>query len=568
MKKINICFVIILLNILPLKSKSQYSILYSFGDSDGLDYSNNARDVGFVSDGTFLYGIARYGGTNNDVGAIFKMKFDSTNITYLHEFLNDTAGIRPYGSLLLSNDTLYGVSTNGGKNEKGTIFKLKTDGAGFTKLFDFKDTTTGIFPESPLILYNNVLYGKTQGGGWANGSCIYKINKDGSAFSQIKTFNAPLNGPVCGNLVLKDNYLYASTCNTIFKINLVDTTYHELINQNLLNPRGIILTDSLIYCAAMNKIFSINFDGLNYKQIFDFSGNTTLGNLCLFDSTLYGFASGGNYGQGVIYEVKIDGTKYKKLFDFYSTLDVTGACPSGYLYYKDNTLYGLTYMRETMHCYGGNIFKFKLNNQIQTKNITFNNITSNSVDIKWEKGNGMKRVVFIKKGTNLIPSPIDFWNYQLSLPSNNNNATGNYCVYNDTGSFVTVNNLQSDTIYTVHSFEYWFIKNGSIPVYYDIDTTLNPTTFWTLFSDINENASNTNSLRIYPNPVSALLTIETEQLTKEGTVTIININGQELIRQRIKNSTTQIDINKLTSGIYFVKLVTNKIVEVRKIIKE
>jgi photosystem II stability/assembly factor-like uncharacterized protein len=75
-------------------------------------------------------------------------------------------------------------------------------------------------------------------------------------------------------------------------------------------------------------------------------------------------------------------------------------------------------------------------------------------------------------------------------------------------------------------------------------------------------------LKIYPNPVSEQLTIETTKLTKESTLTIVNVSGQELIRQNMKDSKTQLDISNLTKGIYFVKLITDKKVEVRKIIKE
>ncbi|MFA6925007.1 MAG: T9SS type A sorting domain-containing protein [Bacteroidales bacterium] len=77
-----------------------------------------------------------------------------------------------------------------------------------------------------------------------------------------------------------------------------------------------------------------------------------------------------------------------------------------------------------------------------------------------------------------------------------------------------------------------------------------------------------SELNIFPNPVKDNLTIEILQTKKESILTICNVDGQELIRQQIKNSKTQIDISNLTNGIYFVKLITDKTVEIRKIIKE
>jgi hypothetical protein len=73
---------------------------------------------------------------------------------------------------------------------------------------------------------------------------------------------------------------------------------------------------------------------------------------------------------------------------------------------------------------------------------------------------------------------------------------------------------------------------------------------------------------VFPNPIKNKITIEILPIEKESILIICNINGQELIRQNLTQTETQLDINNLTSGIYFVKLITDKTVEVRKIIKE
>ncbi|MFA6923372.1 MAG: T9SS type A sorting domain-containing protein [Bacteroidales bacterium] len=77
-----------------------------------------------------------------------------------------------------------------------------------------------------------------------------------------------------------------------------------------------------------------------------------------------------------------------------------------------------------------------------------------------------------------------------------------------------------------------------------------------------------NKINIYPIPSNDELIIEIPRLIRENFLTICNIKGQELMRQQIKDSKTQINISNLTSGIYFVKLITDKTVEVRKILKE
>ncbi|MFA6925339.1 MAG: T9SS type A sorting domain-containing protein [Bacteroidales bacterium] len=87
-------------------------------------------------------------------------------------------------------------------------------------------------------------------------------------------------------------------------------------------------------------------------------------------------------------------------------------------------------------------------------------------------------------------------------------------------------------------------------------------------TNINNKLLGDFSFKIYPNHVSSQLTVETTPLAKERILTILNIKGQELIRKKLVDTKTQIDISNLTSGIYFVKLITDKTVEVRKIIKE
>ena len=84
----------------------------------------------------------------------------------------------------------------------------------------------------------------------------------------------------------------------------------------------------------------------------------------------------------------------------------------------------------------------------------------------------------------------------------------------------------------------------------------------------NDHKFKNNFINIYPNPAHTSLTIETNHLAKECTLTISNINGQEIKRQQIRNSRTRIDVSDLTSGVYFVKLISDKEIEVRKIIIE
>lgn len=75
-------------------------------------------------------------------------------------------------------------------------------------------------------------------------------------------------------------------------------------------------------------------------------------------------------------------------------------------------------------------------------------------------------------------------------------------------------------------------------------------------------------LSLFPNPCKDYLRIILPEITKEEILMITDINGHELFRQKIISTSTEINLSKLKTGIYFAKLFSNKEVFVRKVIKE
>ena len=82
---------------------------------------------------------------------------------------------------------------------------------------------------------------------------------------------------------------------------------------------------------------------------------------------------------------------------------------------------------------------------------------------------------------------------------------------------------------------------------------------------IEEKNISENQLNIYPNPSSDNITIETPI---KGHLYILNLNGQELIQQQITEPKTQVDISTLLSGFYFIRLTSEKTVQVGRFIKQ
>jgi photosystem II stability/assembly factor-like uncharacterized protein len=87
-------------------------------------------------------------------------------------------------------------------------------------------------------------------------------------------------------------------------------------------------------------------------------------------------------------------------------------------------------------------------------------------------------------------------------------------------------------------------------------------------TSIKEKQPNAQKFIIYPNPSNNEITVETSSTPAISQLSIINLNGQQLITRQITELRTQIDISSLPSGVYFVRLTNDKTVEVGKFIKE
>src|SRR5207244_2877149 len=90
----------------------------------------------------------------------------------IHTFANATNnGAAPYGSLTQSASILYGMTYGGGPGSYGTIFRMNTDGSGYTNLHNFTSGSEGCCPRGSLTLAGSILYGMTK-------TTVFKISND------------------------------------------------------------------------------------------------------------------------------------------------------------------------------------------------------------------------------------------------------------------------------------------------------------------------------------------------------------------------------------------------------
>ena len=75
------------------------------------------------------------------------------------------------------------------------------------------------------------------------------------------------------------------------------------------------------------------------------------------------------------------------------------------------------------------------------------------------------------------------------------------------------------------------------------------------------------TIKIFPNPSSDILFIETPEKMNRFQFSIMDLNGQELIRERISEPTRAIDVSHLPVGIYLLKISNETEVNIYKVVK-
>src|SRR6266446_2739037 len=121
------------------------------------------------------------------VGLILADPVTAQTFTVLHSFTatyppgtvlgTNSDGAGP-ATLMLSGNTLYGTTYTGGPSGNGTVFKVNTNGTGFTTLY------YGHHPSAQqvmgLILAGNTLYGTAAGDGSSDNGVVFAVNTDGT----------------------------------------------------------------------------------------------------------------------------------------------------------------------------------------------------------------------------------------------------------------------------------------------------------------------------------------------------------------------------------------------------
>ncbi len=317
----------------------------------------------------YLYGTTVSGGLN-DFGTVFRIQPDGSDYQLLYSFESSgpNAAAGPQGSIVIANNSVYGIVNGGGPAAAGRIYRVGIDGSGIQFLHNFAGglANDGADPFGGLILDQGVLYGTTsRGGSGFNRGAVFKLNLDGSDYQMLKAFDfANTGGSPQGSLLKIGGVLYGttsagispSTNGTVFKLN-DDGTGFSLLHQFAGGPSdgrsaiaGLVTDGNRLYGATVGggannggTIYALDFDGSDYELLHSFetvSGTGPEAALTLIGDTLYGATRGaGIGGTGSLFQIDTTGENFETLAD---TLDVGGISPETALALVDNRLYGTT----------------------------------------------------------------------------------------------------------------------------------------------------------------------------------------------------------------------------------
>ncbi|MEI6488554.1 MAG: choice-of-anchor tandem repeat GloVer-containing protein [Bacteroidota bacterium] len=444
-----------------------------------------------------LWGLTSAGGTDT-IGTIFKIRGDGTGFQTMQSFTTAT-GYYPTGTLMVATDNkLYGVAESGGANNKGTIFSLDAANV-LTNLHNFTGNA-GNDPKGKLLRADNGnFYGMTFYDDSIGAGVIYKYNPVSHAYAKLATFNGTGNGQSPrGSLMQASNgKIYgmaqaggANQYGTLISfdtITKVITNLHSFAVSSGYNPFGDLIqaSNGLLYGLDM-YVGSIN---ATPGSIFSFDPATNT----FTDKVHFNTANGG-FPQGSLMQA------------------------------SDGKLYGMTSGGGSS--FEGVLFRYDITGNLITVLANFTGLNGNQ-----PKGN-----LFQASDGNL---------YGMTSLGGANNL-----------GVIFKYNLNTSTYSVIHDFNG---SQGSKP--FGSLVEYNPSGVGVQNFD-----SKDNSIGIYPNPSNGMVTITFSSVPNE--LEVIDATGKTVYATKPTNLSTTLNLQNKAKGIYLIKCRDSKTVTTQKIIIE
>lgn len=206
---------------------------------------------------------------------------------------------------------LWGITTGGGPDGFGVIYKTDGSGNNFQVKHNFRLTGAGAYPRyTQLVDYNNKFYGMTSGGGLYAG-----IIFEWDPVTNISIGKVNFNG-------LNGKYPYGS-------LTLVNDKFYGMTEGGGVNDAGVIFE-----WDPLTNVFTKKID------LSESNGSHPQGDLLYYNGSFYGSTpEGGNFGMGVLFKWNLATNTFQKILDFDGE---NGDLPGGKMLLLNNKIYGVT----------------------------------------------------------------------------------------------------------------------------------------------------------------------------------------------------------------------------------
>jgi uncharacterized repeat protein (TIGR03803 family) len=368
-------------------STEVYTVLFNFNDTITGCWPNSAP---ILAPNGKLYGVTPgIGGSSQHYGTVYSFDLATGVYTKIHSFGhgNNDDGENPVGNLLLASDgKIYGVTSDGGFQDKGIIFKVDPTTDTYTKLKDmwvsWSAPKSGQDAKSGLIQApNGIMYGTTESGGnypsgyqYAFGN-IYKYDPITNVATNLFGFSNDSLGknPTGAPVLVGTNYLYCVT-NQYYQVPgtynqqphyylwrynigtgtamVVDSIANGTFNHDITlnNNNKIILTGKDYNISSAIRIWEFN-PTTNTRTLIDTSTNLKYLYRGFMQATNGKYYAGGAFPDGVTsystYSngsfVEYDASNHNITEKFRFSEPIDGILPEGDLFMATNgKLYGTT----------------------------------------------------------------------------------------------------------------------------------------------------------------------------------------------------------------------------------
>ncbi len=444
---------------------------------------------------------------------------------------------------------LWGLANLGGLYNKGVLYKINGDGTGYTNHYNFNDTL-GRYPQYKLMFNynNNKFYGVCPAGGQlGDNGVLFSFDTLTNTYSDIHDFNtldSSGRNPCSSLIQLNNGLLYGLAAQTssgsqaglLYNFNTTNSAYTKLVDFDTNYIQSPLGGDLLEF--GTNKLYGL-------------LGNDTIHT---------------DHGSGGIFRFDVATSTYTELyhFDFYHGTVPQG---NGLIHATNNILYGMTYGGgDTTNNFTqgyGVIFSFDTTTNTVTNLMNFTGTNGHHPYRSFiQAANGLLYGMTSQGGTNNKGVLFSF-----NIATNAQTILVNFSGTNGADPRGSLMQASDGKLYGTTRIG--GLNNKGLIFSYDIITNT--------FTDIHDfngtdgassyelvelnnetvglpKASIQIGISIYPNPASTFLNIHHSTYTTPETLLITDLLGTVVYKENLTGIDNTISISTWSAGIYFYEI--------------